>query len=85
MIPRTCCHHSAELTGWILPTATLALLPKCPACVAAYIALATGMGISISTASYLRTSLIIVSFSLLVLLATRRAIRWSTRRKPSAR
>jgi len=67
----------AEIAGWLLPGATLALLPKCPLCVAAYVALGTGLSVSISTAAHIRTSLVIASVSVLMFVAARRAIRWS--------
>jgi hypothetical protein len=82
MSARSCCGRGAEVAGWLVPAATLALLPKCPACVAGYVALATGLGVSFSTAAYLRTSLVIASVSVLVFVAARRGIRWSSRRFP---
>jgi hypothetical protein len=53
----------------------LALVPKCPACVAGYVALATGVGISISAAAYLRTSAIVLCTGGLVYLTGRQVLR----------
>ena len=76
MNTRTCCRRGAELGGWIVPGATLALLPKCPVCVAAYIALFTGVGIPMSTAAYVRTGLLIACVSALMYVAARRVKKW---------
>lgn len=39
--------------AWVLPNAILVLVPKCPACLAAYVTLWTGLGLSLSVATYL--------------------------------
>ena len=57
--------------GMAVPCAGLALMPKCPACVAAYVALATGVGISTSAASYVRTGAILACVAALVVLGWR--------------
>ena len=69
----------SEIAGWIVPGATLALLPKCPACVAAYVALFAGIGISVSTAAFLRTSLLLLSVTALLYLALKRLCRYCSR------
>jgi hypothetical protein len=61
-----------EIAAWVLPSALLALMPKCPACVAAYIAVWTGLGLSLTTASYVRATLLVLCVaSLSYLVATR--------------
>ena len=63
--------RGGELAGWIIPGITLVLMPKCPICMAAYIALFTGASISFTSASHLRTSLQILCITALCFLVMR--------------
>jgi hypothetical protein len=67
--------HCVEVGAWAFPTAVLALVPKCPACLAAWFAVATGLGISLAAAAYLRIGLIVICVGLLAYLGIRRAVR----------
>jgi hypothetical protein len=61
-----------EAAGWLVPGTVLALLPKCPACLAGYVALWTGIGLSIPAASYVRWALLVVCVASLLYVAARR-------------
>jgi hypothetical protein len=52
--PPTGMRRVREVFSWLIPSATLVWAPKCPACLAAYVALWTGLGLSLSTAAYMR-------------------------------
>jgi hypothetical protein len=67
-VPGACCRGPAppgpgkrglRALPWFVPGVAMALLPKCPACLAAWLALATGAGVTATTASHLRVALVV--------------------------
>ena len=72
MNARTCCR---EATSWIAPSVGLALIPKCPACVTAYVAAISGVGISMPVASQIRIGLLTLCVSALAFVAIRSGAR----------
>jgi hypothetical protein len=59
--------RSLVATRWSLPALILILLPKCPACLAAYIALGTGVSLGAAASSNLRLALIGVCVAAIIL------------------
>ena len=80
----SCCNAAAErkTTTWmrrvreilaaVLPSTILVLVPKCPACLAAHVTLWTGLGLSLSTATYLRWVLLFLCVASLLFLIVER-------------
>jgi len=73
----------SELAEWLLPGVILAMLPKCPLCVVAYVAMATSIGISFSTAATARILIIALCITALAFVTAKclyRVIAMPTRR-----
>jgi hypothetical protein len=63
--------HFRTVVECVLPGAVLVLIPKCPLCIVAYVAMFTGLGLSVSTAADLRIGLVIICCISIILLVFR--------------
>lgn len=68
-----------NFVGWMVPTAILALIPKCPACVAGYAIIGTSVGFSLSGFAQLRLALTVLCLLSLSYVGTRSVLYFVTR------
>jgi hypothetical protein len=64
-----------EIAGVIVPGAMLALMPKCPMCLAAYVALGTGFTLSYTSANLVMRALTVLCIGTLAFCAASRMVR----------
>src|SRR5580692_12953178 len=74
-----------NLIGWIVPSAILALIPKCPVCLAGYALVGTSVGFSLSTMAHLRLALVILCIASLSFLCARYIFHVILRATPKTR
>lgn len=60
--------------GWIIPGVVLALMPKCPLCLAAWISLLLGIGVTTSTATALHGGVILLCVALVTFFLVRQLL-----------
>jgi hypothetical protein len=61
----------------------LALVPKCPMCVAGYVAAVTGVGVSMPVAEGLRVGLLVLCAGAIVFVAARAGVRLLRAKDPA--
>jgi membrane protein implicated in regulation of membrane protease activity len=66
---------------WLFPAALMVLIPKCPLCVAADIALFSGIGVSVSTARWIQILMLGLYLLLLVYLVVKYCRKWVRARR----
>jgi hypothetical protein len=71
-----------NFVGWIIPTAILALIPKCPVCVAGYAVIGTSVGFSLSRFAQLRLAIIVLCIASLLYLGTKSVLYVAARIAP---
>jgi hypothetical protein len=63
------------MVEWVVPVTALVLVPKCPACLAGYVLLFTGVGLSVSSAAAVRWGIIGACAAVLGFLVLRLVVR----------
>ena len=65
-----------DLIKVLMPAVVFTVIPKCPVCLAGYIALSTGIGLSVTTATYVRITLIVLCILSLSYFIIKHMRRW---------
>ena len=69
--------RTAAAFRWFLPGVILVIIPKCPLCLAAYVLVGSGIGLSVTSATYLRGALIFIcTLSLLCIFFNRLLVKY---------
>ncbi len=63
--------RSLDVAGYVVPSAIMVLLPKCPACIVAYLAMGAGIGVTMTTAATLRVILLSLCVACLAVVTAR--------------
>ena len=71
---RTWLRQGREAAGWIVPGTLLALMPKCPMCLVAYVALCSGLTMSCSSAHILMRLFTVLCIGTMALCVVRRVV-----------
>lgn len=74
--PRTAPGRAAGLGASLLPAVLWMVLPKCPVCLAAWLAVATGIGFEAGDVGWIRAGLIALWAATAGWWISRRALRW---------
>jgi len=69
--PKSVVRRCLDFVGFLVPGSLLLVLPKCPLCLAAYLAAATGVGISLTGARLVQILLAVVSIASLSYVSTK--------------
>ncbi len=71
-----------KVAGLILPGTFLALMPKCPMCLAAYVAIGTGFTLSYTSAHLLMSALTALSVGMLAFCVMGRMVKYFRQKHP---
>lgn len=78
------CRKHPRQTAWILPGVILLVMPKCPVCIAGYIAFATGIGVSLTLVEGIRAVAMTLCATVLAFTAIKTICRFFRKTLPTS-